>query len=407
MLLKKRLFTSCLFAGVALFSVSTAHAEVIFSDNFDNQPDWNSGLPENDKGELSMGGSAKGGWDVDIVQTAGVHTIPLGWSFVRQTPSYAPSLGDADKHENLEVSSKSTAENPNRARGGTGKSLVSWRDSDISKGENSFVSDGILVKYFPEGFDQLYVEFWVNFSKETIATYYSSDYKLQTTGLSKMFRIYHWTGEGAEFDYYSDKNPNFLWGFEGRPKSQKGYGFRNTITALTRRTDSGDPSQSRFLDATGSPSNSLPSSYHPNTLASYGGEVLEDKRDGGTMTSEYGSIDIDQVFGDETIWTKMAFFVKMNSAPGAYDGTLIQWIDDKKIVEINTMQWVAATRNMVKWNVFAFGGNDNFNKYPNDLEHEEWYAFDDIKASTEIPEALMNNLNNIAPPNSPLNISIE
>jgi len=407
MLLKNKVLPNCLLASFVLFSASVTHAEVIFSETFDDQPDWTSGLPENDRGTFSMSGSVQGGWDVDVVQTAGVHTLPDGWDFVRQTPSYAPSLGDADRHETLEVSSKSTAENPNRAKGRIGKSLVSWRDSDISKGENSFQSDGILLKYYPEGFDQLYIEFWVNFSDTTVATYYNPDYKTATTGLSKLFRVYHWDGSGLTFDYYSNKNPNFLWGFEGRPTSQSGYGFRNLLSGLTRRTDSGDPSQSKFIDHRGSPSNDLPSSYHPSTLTAYNGSALIDKRDGGVMGPNVGAIDIDQIFGDESQWTKVAFFVKMNSAPGAYDGQLIQWIDDRKIIEINTMQWVASTRDMVKWNAFGFGGNDNFNKYPNELRHEEWYAFDDIMVATEIPAELLVDLQNKAEPGPPLSIAVE
>ena len=103
----------------------------------------------------------------------------------------------------------------------------------------------------------------------------------------------------------------------------------------------------------------------------------------------------------------MAFFVKINSAPGAFDGTLIQWVDDRKSMEINTVAWVAASRDMVKWTTFGFGGNDNFNKYPNDLRYEEWYAFDDIKVSTEIPDALIGDSKNTTPPNPPLGIAIK
>ena len=359
---------------------------VLFSDNFNDQPDWNSGLPVNNFGTNTTGGSNSGGWDVDIAQDTSAHTLPVGWSFARQTPSYAPSKGDADRHEVIEISSASTAENPNRTRGGTGKSFVSWRDSRTDK---QFTSDGILGKYFSDGFDQLYVEFWINFSDEMVATYFNPDYQSQTTGLAKLFRIYHWTGEGNTFDFYSDKNPNFLWGFEGRPESQGGYGFRNALTALPRRMSSTEQSQSRFLHPGGYPSNNMPSSYHPNTIAKFGGVNIVDQLTGNDMLESVDMVDIDQVFGDETHWTKMAFFVKMNSAPGAYDGTLIQWVDDRKAIEINTMQWVAATRDMVKWNAVALGGNDNFTKYPNELRHEEWYAIDDVVICDDIPQELL------------------
>tara|TARA_R110001583_G_scaffold58197_3_gene173711 strand:+ start:1 stop:1227 length:1227 start_codon:yes stop_codon:yes gene_type:complete len=408
MILKNKLLINGLLAGVVLLGASITHAEVSFSESFDDQPDWNSGLPEMDKGGLSMGGGARGGWDVNIAQYAESHTLPIGWSLVRQTPSWSPSLGDPDRHETIEISSTSTAENPNRARGGTGKSFVTWRDSDASKGTNSFVSDGLLLKHYPAGFDQLYVEFWVNFSNETVATYYNLDYKTATTGLSKLFRIYHWDGTGNAFDYYNNNiNPNMIWQFEGRPSSAGGYGFRNKVTLLTRRDRaSSDPIEdARFLDSDGNYAKIPPTSYNSSTRAPYGGVAFEDKRDGGFIDG--GAVDVDQVFGDETAWTKVAFFVKMNSAPGAFDGTMIQWIDDRKSMEINTVQWVSPSRDMVKWTTFGLGGNDSFNKYPDELRYEEWYAMDDIKVSNKIPDGLLSDLNNTNRPNSPLNITIE
>ena len=282
MILKNKLLINGLLAGVVLLGASITHAEVSFSESFDDQPDWNSGLAENDKSGASMSGGAAGGWDVDIAQFAETHTIPVGWSFVRQTPSYAPSLGDPDRHENIEISSISTAENPNRARGGTGKSLVSWRDSDASKGTNSFVSDGLLMKHYPAGFDQLYVEFWINFSDETVATYFNPDYKTQTIGLSKLFRIYHWSGEGDAFDYYNNGiNPNIIWGIEGRPSSVGGYGFRNNLSLLTRRDRALPEDDQRFIDSNGNYADKPPTSYNPSTRAPYSGVALGDKKGGG------------------------------------------------------------------------------------------------------------------------------
>jgi hypothetical protein len=387
---------------------STARAEVIFSESFDDQPDWNSGLPENSYSSNTMGGTSKGGWDVDIEQYADTHVIPKGWDFVRQTPAYAPSVGHPDKHENIEISAASTAENPNRARGGTGKSFVTWRDST----EKQWDSDGLLGKYYSEGFDQLYVEFWINFSNEMIATYYNPDFMTSTTGIAKVFRIYHWNGAGQTFDYFdrdNPKNPNFLWQFEGRPASQSGYGFRNMLNPLPRRlTKYGqDPTESRFLNSSGNPSDNITTSYGQKERAPYGGVALADRRDGG-LVDGLAAVDLDQVYGDETKWTKVAFFVKMNSAPGVYDGQLIQWLDDNKVIEINTMQWVSAAYDMVKWNVVALGGNDNFFKYPNAIKREEWYAIDDVKVSTEIPNALLvDSLKKTTPPNPPIGITIK
>lgn len=401
MRLTNKLFTRSLLAGLCLFGIPNIQAEVIFEENFDNQPDWNSGLPENDRGQLDMPPSGRGGWPVDISQFAETHVIPENWSFVRQTPVWAPSRGDVDRHEVIEISSASTAENPNRARSGSGKSFVSWRDSSTLQ----FGSDGLLMKHFPEGFDQIYVEFWINFSKEQIESYYDTNYPADQA-LSKLFRIYHWDGTGSAFDYYDNNiNPNMIWGMEGRSVAAKGYGFRNSIALLNRRASLDD--NNRFIDPNGNYQAGPPSSYLPKTRIPYGGVELADKRDGGLLDTNNFVADIDQVFGDETQWTKMAFFVKMNSAPGAYDGTLIQWLDGRKVMEINTIAWVTEGRNMVKWTTFGIGGNDSFKKYPNELRHEEWYAIDDVMASTQIPDHLLSESESIAPPNSPMDLNVE
>lgn len=404
------------FAAVFLFGSSTTGAESIFSDSFDSQPDWHSGLPENHYGSNTTGGASDSGWNVDIGQfssivpgSAGVHVIPQGWDLVRQTPAYAPSRGDAGKHEVIEISEDSIVENPNRALGGTGKSAVFWRDSNTK----NFVSDGILGKYFPEGLDQVYVEFWFNWSNETIWSYHNDPLGLSSRlGQSKLFRIYSWTGESKPFDFYSDKNPHMIWGFEGGPKSLGGYGFRNKLSFLTRRTSNGTPSESRYIDDNGNPSDDPPSSYHPSTTTLYGGGIITNQLTGQPMSSSSSDYpDIDQIFGDETHWTKMGFFVKMNSAPGAFDGVFKQWLDDTLITDLDTVQWVSATRDMVKWNVVALGGNDHFFKYPNSEKHEEWYAIDEVKIANEIPDYLIDDAasgsDNTAPPIPPSNIHIK
>jgi|GEM_PF-1461395 len=401
MCLRNKLLINSFLAGLTVLCAPILHAEVLFYEGFDDQPEWNSGLPENTYG-LPMSPSARGGWDVAIAQYAETHTIPKNWSMVRQTPQWAPSRGDTDRHETIEISEASTAENPNRTRSGTGKSFVSWRDSSSSQ----FSSDGMLLKHYPEGFDQLYVEFYINFSNESVATYFDTQYGGNGTGLSKLFRIYHWDGTGDSFDYYTNNiNPNMVWGFDGRPSIANGYGFRNSLAFLTRRDRGLPENDQRFITHDGDFSKIPPSSYNPETRTPYGGVAFEDKRDGGVING--GAVDIDQMFGDETKWTKVAFFVKMNSAPGAFDGTFIQWFDDKKSMEINTVAWVAASRDMVKWTTFGIGGNDNFLKYPNELRHEEWYAIDDIMVATEIPDYLIGDTKNGAAPNSPLDITVD
>src|SRR5690554_2715197 len=109
-LLVTSLVTAPLFAG----------AEVIFEENFDDQPDWHSGLPENNTGAFPVNGAGP-----DRIQRARTHTIPVGWDSVYQDPRWSPSMGHPDRHETIEILSN----NFDKARGGIGKSFVQRRDS--------------------------------------------------------------------------------------------------------------------------------------------------------------------------------------------------------------------------------------------------------------------------------------
>lgn len=131
---------------------------------------------------------------------------------------------------------------------------------------------------------------------------------------------------------------------------------------------------------------SLP--YTPSALVGMGvdGEdtVLVDKKNGGLITS--GPVALDQVFGGENTWTKVGFYLKMNSAQGVYDGVLMQWIDDKRTFINETLAWIQPGYQMVKWNSVLIGGNDGtFTPWPNDERRQAWYAIDDLKVYNGIP----------------------
>lgn len=371
-----------------LFATNLAYADsnILFQENFDAQEDWHSSLPQNARGGLNVGGA-------DIVQLATTHELPLGWDIVRQVPAWAPSRGHPDRHEVIEI----LAENSNKAMGGQGKSFVTWRDSDDTKGSRYWNSDGVLGKFFEDGLDEVYVEFWITMSNEMIGTYYNKDYKNESTGSGKFFRIYHWNPDvNGPFEFYGgNSNPHMIWGISGRPSSNNGYGLRNNLSFLTRRDGS---SEGKYIDADMEVAVSEPSSYRtdiekPNSIP--------DLRDGGLIDS--GAVDIDQVFGDESNWVKLAFYVKMNSEPGIYDGVFKQWINDHRIQNISSMNWVESERNMVKWNVIALGGNDWFNKYPSESRIEEWYAIDDVLIASTIPDYLINYDDR---PGAPSNVTV-
>src|SRR5690554_6478665 len=168
--------------------IAPVSAEVLFEENFDEQPDWHSAMHSRDRTQLTE-----------------THIIPRGWSAVRQDPTWAPSVGHNDRHEVIEILSS----NVEKARGATGKSYVSWRDS-YDAGWNRWNSDSILAKHFPEGHDQLYVRFWIKFSPDWTPA-----------GTSKLFRVSSWDGVESIFGYGGDRfnAPVMFWDYGGSPSN--------------------------------------------------------------------------------------------------------------------------------------------------------------------------------------------
>ncbi len=336
------------FAAVSIFT-EVAHSEVIFKETFDNQPDYTSSEPLN----LSGWTHRRNGEDI--------------WS---------PMTGYPDHHDAFEVLSA----NADKARGGQGKSFVAWRES-YDLGWKNWNSDGILAKYLEGGYEQLYVSFWIRFSSD-----WTKD------GLTKIFRVYSWDASSGEmFRYFNTGNagPILLWDY-----SQNEYGIRNTIAL--RGGPHGDYYAFKNGDIEGLPRNlhglgGLSLNYTVDTVGmGLGGNTpkIVDRVNGGYVSDDLKQIvDHEQVYGRLGDWTKVSFFVKMNSSPNSKDGVLMQWINDELVFQNHGIPWVRGDRRteMVRWNVVAIGGNDFFRSHPNIEEHEEWYAIDDVVIADEIP----------------------
>lgn len=363
------------------------HAEVLFQENFDDQPDWNSGMHVTDPPNTSYLNN----------------TLPEGWHALRQTPAWAPSTGHPDRHEVIEISSESTSENPNRARGRKGKSFVTWRDSRSGVGAG-WNSDGILFYRLPsDGYNKVYVEFWINFSDEFIDTFYRAING--GIGQGKIFRImshdfpddFSKLNDGYTSFFGNDHKPAYYWGFSGTPEP---YGFRNKISIYRH---SGGKERNDYV--TGFPrafgsggDNSLWYSKSAMVGAGVDGSdtTIKDLRNGGVISR--GPVMADQVFGDESVWVKVGQYVEMNSAPGVPDGKLQIFINDQRILDGGGIEWVTVEQSAnTKWNLIGFGGNDYFKEYPNELRHEQWYAIDDIVIRSDLPDNLKSGNGNSAP----------
>jgi len=282
---------------------------VLISESFDDQPDWHSGLAQNDK---------EGDGSPDRVQLAETHTVPEGVYAVRQDPEWSPSKGYPDGHETIEI----LASNTDKTRNGTGKSAVFWRDSTKGVDYYRWNSDGMLTWYFADGQTELYACFYIKFGPT-----WTPD---GLTGTSKLFRFSHWDGTRDIYGFGSTKQngPVAFWNYK-----HDSYGVRNVLAFR------GHPIADNYGLGTPEPTN-LPrdgvlSMNFDSNIRDLDGDGTEDNTidslfdltTGEPLTGEI--FNHDQIYG--TSWRKMEFHVKMNSAPGVLDGVFQQWMDDNLI----------------------------------------------------------------------------
>lgn len=332
---------------------------VLFQDSFDDQPDWHNLMYTLEQSQNVAGGD----------------TLPVGYQFLYMEDRYNPEAGDLDKGRSIEI----LAANADRARGGTGKSAVFHRESH-DRGFNNFASDAQLVSVLDSDYDELYAEFWIRFSPNWF----------QRTGTgawqSKMFRFGSWSRIGSPLNGAAGEvGPRFIWDYK-----RDDFGVRNLMGMLE-----GPHGSTAYV--------SHPRNGSLNYTTSTAGQgvggsdpQIPNLVDGGFLIDLGGAPTThEQIFGTTDVWTKMAFYVKMNSAPGVADGVLMQWINDEQFNNTRDIPWVTddpATNpnlEMVKWNYFAIGGNDYFQAYPNEDKFEDWWAMDDLVVRDSIPESLL------------------
>lgn len=345
---------------VPLMAPANAESGVIFEESFDDLSDYTS------SDELNL----------------------EGWDYRRNgEETWSVSNGNPGKHDAFEV----LEQNSDKARGGIGKSFVGWRES-YDPGWSQWNSDGILMKHFPEGFDQLYVSFYIRFSPEWTSG-----------GTSKIFRMYSWNGDGNPFSFFSDGNAGPL--FDWKYSYSGNYGMRNFLTfrggpyGENYAIDDGDMND---VPRNFSNQGDLSLNFTKDTvgMALDGGTPrIVDQVNGGLISDDMNqTVTHEQIFGSSENWTKVAFYVQMNSEPGANDGVVMEWINNELVFRNDTVNWVGqnSENKMVHWNAVALGGNDFFREYPNGDQREEWYSIDDVVISTKMPDF-------VAIPNPPSN----
>ena len=350
----------------------------LFEDGFDAQPDWHSMLPANDTGAHPTG-------EPDRIQRAGTHTFLNNWYSCYQDSYYSEFKGNPGGYATISVLDADSGE----ARGGTGKCVRMARESyqPESGNPNFWASDSQLGKYFPEGKDQLYIEFWIRFGPEWTAA---------APWASKLFRVHSWSGQGSEYQGFADSDysegqlgPIMLWDWNQTTGVRNGLAFRGGPHGQNYSMDASRmPGLPRALVGLGD----LPLNWCDDTfgMAVGGGNPqVPDLVNGGYLADNPGQVvSHEQVYG--TIWHKVAFFVRMNSAPGANDGVASMYFDGQRVFHNDQIAWVpSGSFVMPKWNFFSIGGNDNFQEYPNTDKRQEFYFIDDVRVGDGIPEVLI------------------
>jgi hypothetical protein len=355
-------------ALICLGIASKSTGEILFEENFDSQPNFTSTMYSTAQAQKEREGQ----------------TLPERWDSLYQGTQWSPELGYPNNHASLEILSGNT----DKAFGGEGKSAVMWRES-FSLSWKNWASDSQLVKFLDEQYPQMYIEFYVRFSPE----FYGRDNASNFT--SKIFRVGSWDGVGDEFSGFQGAlGPIYLWDYK-----RDIYGLRSLHSFRggpwgENYTFNGEYPQYKSLNY----------GSHTKGQAEGGGDPqLVDRVYGGFLADITSVISHNQVFGEGAQWTKVAFFLRMNSAPGVADGILRQWINDQRISNQEDIPWVqeSATNNMVGWNFLAIGGNDYFQPYPNEDLYEDWYAIDNLVVRSSMPDGKQS-----AAPNPPVDIVI-
>ncbi|MDS1309933.1 hypothetical protein [Marinobacter xiaoshiensis] len=372
MVLTKRVVIVALFSamGSAPLLTSPAFGEVIFEDNFDDQPDWTSTMFSTEKMQKRSRGAV----------------LPNGWDLIYQDTKWSPETGYINNHASLEI----LETNADKARGGEGKAAVMWRESH-SLGWLNWASDSQLWKYLEGGYEELYVEFYIRFSDN----WWQRSRGNTGNWTSKILRVGSWDGVGDEVNGAAGSlGPIVFWDYK-----QDDYGMRNVLAFR------GGPWGENYR-FNGQYSDGVSLNYTKNTAGNEedGKNPLHTNALTGAPLVSSSTAWHEDVFGPPAHWTKMAFYVKMNSAPGVKDGVFRQWINGHRIVNKENVPWVMENSEniMVKWNYIAIGGNDYLQPIPNEQRFEDWYAIDDLVIHSSMPYEKQ-----MVAPNPPVGIGIK
>lgn len=327
---------------------------LLFEDGFDSQTDWVAPEPA----------------DWTLFTWAG-DSLPTGWNALWNSGDEYPA-------------------NPNLAIGPStldvsGKALKIWREWHST---NTFASNGYIAKLFANDYNEMYIEFEIAFQ---------AGWTENTSAQTKVFRVFSSDRDPVNFFQAFDnghQGPLTLWDYA----SSSTYGLRNglyfrggphgenysmtdaDLAGIGRAVSSGslgDISMNWTEDMQGN-------------LTGGGSPQIPDKLNGGFLPTT-GIVSHQQVFGPPGTFTKLGFYVKMNSAPDVPDGIYRQYLDDQLIVDSEAVRWVGpTTKPMPGWNAFGLGGNDSWTGSPwtSADQREELYEIRRVAVFDGLPGGL-------------------
>jgi hypothetical protein len=336
---------------------------VIMSIDFNSAPDWHS--------EMYVDAL-----DVERFASQG-NILPVGAYAAYMNHLWTPARGFPASP----VGAAILASNADKSFSGVGKSYVVQRQSNSDNRPHVWNSDDQLTFVLPEPVMRLYVEYMVKFDPNWSHT---------AAATSKMFRAGHWNGVDSKI----------FSGFQGGlgPMMIVDYGV-NANGARNILSFRGGPPGTNYMPTSSdigialgvnSDLNLNYTSSVAGMSASGGNPQLTDKQNGGFLPSS-GVATHNQVFGPPSTgqWTKIAFYMELNSAPNAKDGKFYQWIDDKRIFTLSEVCWYKDPTDgaayIPKLNFFSIGGNDFFHTYPDEDRRSEWLSYDNVVIRHDIP----------------------
>ena len=322
-------FASLLPILLVLLMVQDGSAQLIFSDNFDNSPDWQS-----QQTKAKSAGGMDRAWPATYAKTCTSTCPPEGWTAYRTSASH---FTDTPGNDTYILGAAG-------ARGGNGKGIT--LNVESTSGYGDWAGGSLDVSLGTAGYQELYVRYWLKYDANWLWT----DPENTQHSQQKLIRISRFTGD-----------------------------INNTATT--------NP-QMYFTPTLNGPS-WMPDWYYNKsyTLTSFFSSEFFNVQPSGSIgygpTQTFSSLQ----WPSDGQWHSYEFRVKMNSTPGVANGEWEIWIDgqntaDKHAVKKNVL-WVDAAGSVTQgWNYLMFLDNITVAPAPVSAKKEMQILMDDAVVST-------------------------